>query len=208
MILTCPECDTRFVVPSTIFMRGGRKLRCSSCKHQWFQEEPLEKKTDADTISDQQNALNNDNETSYIEKIKNDFRQGYSVIGGVCSIVVIIFIAYKVMMPSLIIGQGLAFDNITIERDGTALKINGNIVNAMDADRGVPSVKITRILGDDIEGDATIISPDKNMLSSGEILPISATLDDVEKEVLNIKLSFNLVQDKIEEKNSENHQEH
>ena len=112
------------------------------------------------------------------------------------------------MMPSLIIGQGLAFDNITIERDGTALKINGNIVNAMDADRGVPSVKITRILGDDIEGDATIISPDKNMLSSGEILPISATLDDVEKEVLNIKLSFNLVQDKIEEKNSENHQEH
>jgi predicted Zn finger-like uncharacterized protein len=36
MILTCPECSTRFRVP-TESLGDGRTVRCSRCSHRWFQ---------------------------------------------------------------------------------------------------------------------------------------------------------------------------
>lgn len=42
MILTCPSCSTRFSTPDGAFAKGGRKLRCGKCKHDWFQEPPVE----------------------------------------------------------------------------------------------------------------------------------------------------------------------
>ena len=40
MILSCPSCSTRFFVVDEAFASGGRRLRCSKCKHDWFEEAP------------------------------------------------------------------------------------------------------------------------------------------------------------------------
>jgi len=50
MIITCPNCSSRFKVNPDTFPAEGRDVRCGKCKHQWFAvSEPEEVLSEPDT---------------------------------------------------------------------------------------------------------------------------------------------------------------
>ncbi len=49
MIISCPNCATRYAVPDTAIGVEGRTVRCAKCKHSWFQEPPESLLVEAET---------------------------------------------------------------------------------------------------------------------------------------------------------------
>lgn len=80
MILTCPECKSRYVVNPTVLLPNGRTVRCAKCKNTWFEKKPEE---DVEIIPNDDVKANHDKEekptsennenTSESSSIEEDF---------------------------------------------------------------------------------------------------------------------------------------
>lgn len=53
MIIACPACSTRYVVPDSAIGVDGRTVRCAKCRHSWFQNGPeLQERESVEAVAD------------------------------------------------------------------------------------------------------------------------------------------------------------
>jgi predicted Zn finger-like uncharacterized protein len=53
MIIACPACSTRYVVPDSAIGVDGRTVRCAKCRHSWFQNGPeLPERESVDAVAE------------------------------------------------------------------------------------------------------------------------------------------------------------
>lgn len=50
MILTCPACETRYLIADGAIPAAGRQVRCASCKHSWFQPGPEDSQRESERL--------------------------------------------------------------------------------------------------------------------------------------------------------------
>lgn len=200
MILSCPECKTQFLLPSTAIPVEGRKVRCSNCQHIWHQEKPFEVKipdfSDQDFSTLPKTKADTDDirsEQDFAAIIKKESREGILPFFAGMAIVFLAFFTYVFLTPDIPVGQGLAFDNMTVERlgDGT-LGVSGAVLNTMDGKRKIPMIRMTYIGIEGVEGDSRLFQADKEILNAGESIPVSFVLDDAPTDVMDIRISFEL----------------
>ena len=56
MIIACPACATRYVVPDSAIGMEGRSVRCAKCRHNWFQDGPEPEMAEPEMVGGPQTA--------------------------------------------------------------------------------------------------------------------------------------------------------
>lgn len=204
MILTCPQCETRFVVPANAIPSEGRSVRCAKCQAKWHQlpvedddrvdvvKAPVITKTEETPKSDGKFAL-------ILASVKKELIEGYKPFTAGLAIVLALFFALTQFSGSaVVVGQGLAFHHVVIEREGSELAIRGEIVNSMNDVRGVPKIQLTTIF-DGVDGDSFLIVPAKDVLEPNEQIEFTYVLTEADAAITDIKVGFVTAQDMSEE---------
>ena len=130
MIITCPNCEKKFQIDSSLIPEGGRDLQCGSCNHVWFYEQKNENfppltlnedsinkivednlpKNEIEKIAENKKSINKEktnNKEKKIEKIsnnkKNEIKKENNVNKFFSYLIVLIisFVAFTILVDTL-----------------------------------------------------------------------------------------------------------
>lgn len=219
MILTCPQCSTQFAVPDNAIPPEGRKVRCAKCKHKWHQypegedhqavediiaasaakhRKSAPSPSFADDLSRAESSPSLDDDQDDTDKksggvfttIKQEFVTGYpSILLGLILVLAGYFLFLTFHKP-LIMGEGIVFEDVIIEREGKSLMINGRMTNTMAEKRGVPSIIVTSLI-DGSDGDRAMFKPPVETLDGGESTEFGVSIENYPTNISDIRIGFN-----------------
>jgi predicted Zn finger-like uncharacterized protein len=152
-------------------------------------EEDLTRVENTNTETD--NTSKSDQFKSAVIVIKQEIVTGYpSILIGLF----VVFFGYfliSMMHSPLVMGDGVIFSDVVIDRDDDGLSINGQLTNTIDNERGLPSILVTVFI-DDIEGDSSIFNAPQDVLPAGETIDFELVVDKYPENVTDVRVGFSL----------------
>jgi len=216
MILSCPDCSTRFAIDADKLGPDGRRVKCGKCAHIWFESAPA---PDLDTKADEPplrvTPLEPEEQSSIparnLPAVWQARKARSARTGWVVSIVllgVILAVLWFAREPIAravpeaeavyavvgiaafpLPGEGLVIEFDPKTEDG-ALTLKGEIINTTNGVRDVPGLRVVITGGANETLKAWEFTSDVRRLGPGETVPFTTETDSVPPDAANVSILF------------------
>ncbi|WP_341756629.1 MULTISPECIES: MJ0042-type zinc finger domain-containing protein [unclassified Candidatus Tisiphia] len=202
MSISCPNCNTNFIVSKEQIGTAGRKVKCSQCHHVWYQQAELDKQYTT------KNASTNENNKIFLTEGINlpallppkIPQHSHMVLTLLFSLIILLLLLFyeKLNISALYEGGDdvLTIGNIHVEQNKKMghIKVSYQITNNSDHDVTIPLIRV-RLLDKKYVTVKSYIMHHKNIkLPPKKHIDIATHLDVVphSSELLNIMLGNSL----------------
>lgn len=191
MIIQCPSCSSKFLVPNNAIKAEGRKVKCSKCKHIWLQLPKfnisnvipsIQKEITADPIPENSNL-------PVIKKKKvSPALKTATVVLLILNIIGTSFVYFKRKSYHTAYNERLPVSlyNINIKSEESEesknISINGLMVNETENQHNVPEIRLT--LYDDKNNSikTVFLHSDNSFIMPEQTLSFTNTLENIDKK--------------------------
>lgn len=162
MLITCPECSSKFVVKAEAIGAKGRNVKCAKCGVKWFQEPDKEALEAAKDVQPEPKEAEPVKEGSNVPSVQGEKSPIWHKIAFAASFVFLLITLSIVnansILPSMsgyysLFGiydsSGLALYDVKVEKTESGryqdATVSGNIVNETEETKRIPDLKFSVI---------------------------------------------------------------
>lgn len=216
MILTCPECSTRFQLDPAQLGAKGRTVRCANCGHRWLAKPPEDTPAAIDFPPPEPVASRGEarRRPARPPEPRRAALGSASLVGWLVGVLVVLLMAsaiigrneivagfpasasiYERLGLPITIQLGLQFEDVESEKlsDGGVpiLIVKGMVVNVAEGERMVPPIKITLLDGDGRELEHQLFEvKDTGALPARARTEFSARIVNPAEQARNFSVTF------------------
>lgn len=210
MILTCPQCSTRYHVDANSIGAPGRTVRCAGCGNRWLAKPP----------ADAPRALEVEPTSPRLWPVGGAAaaprRGSASLVGWLIGVLVLLIVASAVIgrneivagfpasatiyqtlgLPVTTLHLGLQFEGVVsrrVEEGGVAvLVVEGAVVNTTGQQRTVPPIRVTLLDGGGRRLQQELFQAEAAQLDGGGKTPFSGRLVNPAEQARNFSVTFDV----------------